>query len=306
MTEPLTIRSMAGFLQPTSDLPPEGALIVRPSSYASWSLCAYRLLLQDHPLYDSGSNEPPGFGTWEHAVISEFIINGSIPESPEDTLAIGAKALAEREEDIFSYASEEYLLKLAVEVKFAFMAWFNVYWKEVGSKLEVLAVEERVLRGLGVLPSGREVWMSGAPDLVVVGEIDDWKTASRGWKKGKAQANVVQIASYAWLSEHRTQAWLGRHVVYDRSKRTWTWEDTTIQLNPGVIRTSLRSMWDMARSLDAEVGVATPHSRGNSHTEGRSWHCTPAYCGAWNACDFRHLMPDGRGNEVRPPIRWDA
>lgn len=293
-----------GFLESTSDTPPEDALLVRPSSYSSYALCGYRLLLQDHPDYDPGSNEAPGFGTGMHALIEHFLLTGEIPDA-DGVLTIWERVMADRGEDLRSYAALPYLMELAVELKFGLMAWFNTFWLPVGSQLELLAVEERVMRGLGILPSGREVWVSGAPDLVTPGQIIDFKTAVNGWKEGKSQSNMVQINTYAWLAEHHTDVTVGIHQVYNRSKRTWSWDDTTLPISTDSKHLALLAMWDMARSLDQGIAVATPHSRGG-FGDGRGWHCTPKFCGAWNACPFKGMIPDGRADEVRPPIRWDT
>jgi hypothetical protein len=160
------------------------------------------------------------------------------------------------------------------------------------------------MRGLGVLPNGREVWVSGQADRVVEGEIQDWKTASRGWKAGKAYENEVQINTYAWLVEHLTDATRGAFVVYDRSKKTWTWSETTLAITPETKRLSLLKLWDMAVTLDAGVAVATPHSRG-SFGAGIGWHCSTKFCPAWNPCPFGKGI-GGRDNEVKGPINWDS
>jgi hypothetical protein len=238
-----------------------------------------------------------------HAAIDHFLQTGDLLDRA-DIEPMWRAEMIERGEDLSDYASPGLINELSADIHFGLMVWHNTFWLPYGSEQETLSAEVRILRGLGVLPNGREVWVSGQADRVVPGEIQDWKTAGSGWKPAKAYENVVQIATYAWLVEHLTDATRGAFVVYDWSKRTWSWAETTLMLSEGVKHSALLSLWDMAVSIEAGVAVATPHSRG-SFGAGRGWHCSPKFCGAWNPCPFKGLIPDGKGDQVRPPISWD-
>lgn len=266
-----------------------------------------RVLLKDEEGFDDRSNEPPGWGTGMHGLISRFMLNGEVPGTASDVLAAWTKEMANRStevsEDITSYASSEVLLALAEEMRVGFVNWITQFWQTTGRHYETVAVEERVMRGLGVLPSGRDVWISGAPDWVFKvtdeGQVIDWKTAGRGWKKGKADSNAVQLLCYSWLSEHHVDVSRGTFVVYDRSKGEWTWSDKSFQITPERTELALRSMWTMGEAIDSGHAVANPFATGG-FGDGRGWHCSPKYCGAWNICEFKALPGDGKEIESRP------
>jgi hypothetical protein len=300
-----------GFLAPTPALPSDDALFVRPSSFYNFGLCPLREVLRKQDGYDDRSNEAPGWGTGMHAIIAHFMETGEVPGTVQDVLDRWVDELLMREpsEDIGTYASLEALSVWAGEMKTGFDLWLEQFWLPQGQHEETIAAEETVMRPLGVLPNGRDVWIRGTPDRVLMVndqvQIQDWKTAGRGWKKGKADSNAVQLLSYAWLSEHHGPVTRGTFVVYDRAKQEWTWSDKSFAIDADRIELGLRAMWSMAEQLDSGTAVANPFAMGG-FGDGRGWHCKPKFCSAWNICDFKALPADGVHVEIRPrEMSWE-
>lgn len=299
----------SGFLGLDATEPSSDALIVRPSSHASFALCGYRVLYSKEEGFDNTSSEAMSWGTGVHKVINNHIVASDIAgltDTVDGVLLVWAQEMADREdkEDIFSYASHSFLRGKAQEMLDAYHLWVERFWLPIGQHLEIVAVEATNLRPLGILPSGREAWVRGTADFITEGKVWDWKSSGRGWKKGKAEASATQLLAYAWLAEAQTNVTEGTFVVYDRSKRSWSWDETTFRVTEPLIRQALLSLWDLARAIDSGVAVATPMTTGG-FGDGRGWHCSPKFCGAWSICSFRHMIPDGKGDLVRGPQKWD-
>lgn len=293
--------------------PGDHDLVISPSSLNSWFLCNYRILYKDEDWFDNRSNEPPAWGTGMHRLIADHIRGVDPPKTAGVTMERWIDECLNHDihpENIVDYADRAVLLRLAGEMLTGFELWVKDYWEPHGSRMETLILEERVTRPLGTLPNGRRVWVSGQADFVgKIGEGSalgvDWKTAGRGWKRGKAESNV-QHTVYAWLAEKLIEERVvsSTYVVYNRQKSEWTWKDKIILLTPAMRDATLRSMWDMAVSIDAGTGVASPMTRGG-FGDGRGWHCKPQYCGAWNGCEFKHMIDDDTAQLERPEeMRW--
>jgi hypothetical protein len=313
LTVPVAIRSsldsaLDGFLSDVGrDKPSEQAIIVRPSSYNSWALCGYRVLYSSDPGFDNTSSEAMAWGSGLHKLVNNHIVWSDVADlttTPEQALLIWAQEMASRKpsEDIFSYAGKSYLWTKAAEMIRAYELWVERFWLPLGRSLKVVAVEATTLKPLGMI-GDRDVWVQGTADFVTEGRVWDWKTAGRGWKKGKAEASAVQPLVYSWLVDDQTPVEEATFVVYNRQDSTWTWDDTSFGVTEQLVTQALRSMWDMARSIDAGIAVATPMTTGG-FGDGRSWACSAKYCGAWNICDYRFLIPDGKANQVRGAQSW--
>jgi len=309
---------MSGFLNIAGNgfgsEPAEDALIVGPSQLNNWWLCNYRELYRNEPWYDNSSSLQAAFGTGEHALIERFLTTGDRPAFSGEAMEIWIQAMLhhpKHPEDITKYADNVTLLTVAAEMLGAFELWLTSYWQEEGQHQPPLLTETTLRRPLGRLPNGREVWVEGTADRVTaLGETAamgiDWKTGGKGWKRGKAESNV-QHTVYGWLVEpmiqpHRVVQ--ATYVVYDRQHQVWTWNDKRIMLTKDMTYAALRSMWDMARGLDAEIGTASPTTRGG-FGDGRGWHCKAPWCPAWNGCPFKFVIQDKYSEEERPTqMRW--
>lgn len=301
-----------GFLDTVGfgDAPAEDALIFGPSTLNDWLLCNYRVLFKNHPLYDNRSNEPPAFGTGMHALIEGTLNDGVAAYNVDTALERWKEAMLTNHygaEDITTYAPEAVLIQKAHELVRGHALWVERFWEPVGQHLDAHLIEVRIGAPLGRLPSGRQVWISGQADLVASHPTQqgaalgiDWKTAGRGWKRGKAESNTQHII-YSWLAELLLDVPVveAMYVVYDRQKEEWTWDDKRIMLTPQMRQAVLKMAWDAAVCMDAGVGVASPMTRGG-FGDGRGWHCKPQYCPAWNACGFRHMIEDDVAQQEKP------
>lgn len=302
--------------------PAEGALVFGPSTLNDWLLCNYRVLFKNHPLHDNRSNEPPAFGTGMHALIEGTLRDGVAVYTPEEALEVWKTAMLENHygaEDITEYAPENVLIQKAHELVRGHSSWVEKFWLPVGQHMDALIIEQRIERPLGRIRKeindtqvDREVWISGAADFVAThpsgtGALGmDWKTAGRGWKRGKADSNTQHII-YGWLAEVLLDIPVveGMYVVYNRQKEEWTWDDKRIILTPQMRQAALKMAWDAAVGMDAQIGVASPMTRGG-FGDGRGWHCKPQYCPAWNACGFRHMIEDDWAQKEKPEeMRWE-
>jgi hypothetical protein len=292
-----------GFLAPVaSDQPADDALVVRPSSWQGFQLCGYRVALSGEEGFDGTSSEPMAWGSGVHKLNANHILTGHGADGPAEAMQVWIEEMADKGENILNYASSSYLLQQSQEMLAAHKLWIARFWEPVGQHLEVLTVEETRQRPLGVLPSGREVWIRGTADFVTVAKVWDWKTAGRGWKRGKAESNI-QHTIYAWLVEALTAVSEAAYVVYNRQTAEWSWDDTTLPVTADSIAVALRAMYEMALQIDTGTATASPHVRGG-FGDGRSWACSPKFCGAWNICPAKHLIQDGKAGLVRPPQQW--
>jgi hypothetical protein len=299
-----------GFLADVAgDKPSDEALIVRPSSWSSFQLCGYRVSLAGEDGFDNTSSEPMAWGTGVHKLNANRIIFGDVADdmasSPAAVLGIWAQEMRDRSdgEDIFTYATRSYLLGQATEMLSAHKLWVERFWLPVGQHLEVVAVEDTRIRPLGVLPSGRDVWIRGTADFVTSTAVYDWKSAGRGWKRGKAESNIQHLI-YAWLVEDLAEIDEAAYVVYNRQTAEWAWDDTTLPVTNEAIRTALHAMWDMAKQIDTGTTHASPLVRGG-FGDGRGWHCSPKFCGAWSICPAKYLIADGKAGLPREKQKWE-
>lgn len=282
--------------------PPDDALWVRNSDASSWDLCPAR-----HGYLRSGAarqvpSEAMSFGTMMHT-FAEMRLMGwdgivtvqQLEEWWEEAVAKDGFSLSELAERDRIDAS----LQEAVQ---ACMLW-DAQVRPLLGYSEKVEFEPRLEAPLGVLPNGREVWVHGTPDVLDVDRIDDWKTASRGWKESKAHA-TGQLSMYIYLAE-RTRGYViesGTYHVWDRSKYEWVPHVTS--RTPAEVDAYLRHIWQMARAIDAEAYTFNPW-QSNFGDYKRGWWCSSKYCAAWDVCEGKHAHDDvWEEQEIDITVGW--
>lgn len=291
----------------TKPTPAEDAIFVRPSSHSTWMNCQLAVQHRDHPQYDNTSTQQASFGTCVH-MLNERHIEGLTLDGVDHVLELWLAEMDGRDEDIRPLAPKTRLESLASEALMAHQLWVQNFWLPVGSQLEAVAVEQRMEMPLGSLPNGREVWLRGTADFVTPGKIWDWKTASVGWKPARMD-EMTQHLFYAALVEYELDVRLpeeAAYVVYDRKDQSWAWSEFTTAVTRKQVKRALHEIFKMAAVLDAEAAMASPAKRGASWgQDGRGWWCSAKWCGAWDFCDGKFLLDDGKAVGSRDnTITW--
>ena len=277
-----------GFLDKvTWDSPREGDLVARQSTYESMTLCPARVGYSTHPDFDGSPSEPMFFGTSVHSVIDIRINN------PDSLIPYNAGLLKSIIEALA--IADDYTAPIGVrfieEVMRAFSDWESFWWKPIGSKLQGVKTETMIVRPLGKLSKSKAVWVQGTPDCVHRDGIVDWKTAGQGWDDGKATVRI-QAPTYVWLEQDRFE-WHAKvpfdYLVWDRRRKHW--DTHSVIVEPHHIDSALKTLWEVARTIDAGIFVPTPAAP--SGKPGRGWWCSKKFCGAWNICEFKHIVADG-------------
>ena len=294
-----------GFLEPVdlTDGIPEGAITIRPSTVKSADLCPARVGYRDTPGYRDRASQAMSWGTMVHDG-AERVLNGANPLEvfrPAVLLDRWAVLAHERDEfDLHSAAPPERLSEWADEASEALHLWHKTVYPQLPLS-DVDDIEVTLTRGLGVY-KGRPVVMYGTPDLVLDGEIHDWKTAGRAWSEGRANFEA-QPSAYTYLKwgfdeePHKFVFW-----VYDRSKFEWT----PIEVWRDVNQVSSWVMHAWMRTIQIEEGItpATPTMERYGKTV-RGWYCGPKYCPAWDVCDFKWLGDDvDEGTPIDVKAGW--
>lgn len=286
---------------------PDDALIIRPSSHSTWLLCPLSVQYAYDERNDNTPSEQQAFGTGMHAIIENYIKTGQHPTSGEGWVNAWIEEMESRDEDITKLASPSLLVADSKEMKLAFELWLDTFWNPVGSHLEPLVVEETLALKLGDLPSGREAWLRGTPDLFTTTKGFDWKTSTSGWSSTKLP-ELTQHLFYSALVEvnHGVSITEFSYVVYDRKRQEWKWSEYTDHFNETAIQLAIEEARKMALILDVQAAPATPMKRGAFWgQDGRGWWCTAKWCGAWDFCEGKHLLADGQAGGSRDStVTW--
>lgn len=290
------------------DTPADGAVFVRPSAHATWMLCQAAVAFTSHPQYDNTSSMQASRGTGVHLLNEMHIAFGTVFDSAEQTLDAWTAEMARRGEGFHDFTTPTRRIEVAQEILTAHQKWVEQFWLPVGQHLDIISTERKMQMPLGVLPNGREVWLRGTADLVTAEpKVWDWKTSSTGWQTAKLN-EITQHLSYAALVEHELeiQPREAAYVVYDFKSGTWSWSEFTVSFGRPQIDRVLREFFKMGAVLDADAAMASPAKRGASWgQDGRGWWCSAKWCGAWDICDGKYLLDDGKATGVRDnSITW--
>lgn len=290
----------------------DDAIVVRQSEYQM--MCHAELLYRDHADYKWVISEPLLVGSMAHVAFESLIKS----DDPAKTLKYWALIPNVRKEILKFLKREEKLDEVSAsilmggqaklesvarEVSNVATTWYHTWWVPWGSKMEILSIEEERRRVLGTSPTtGKLIVLRGAADLVVHRELWDWKTARYGWKDGKATARV-QSPLYAWLYEDLLDGVDVdfHYLIWNRDK---AYLDTrTVHVEQIQVDAALRAMYQFGLTQEAQAHVPTIV---DSTWKGdkRGWWCQPKYCAAWEACEFKGLINDGRDLDEKIPLTW--
>lgn len=272
-------------------------LIISQSTIESMQLCPARVGLSGEPGFVKTVSEAMSFGTLVHALV-EKVVTGAVTTADYTNQGIEqlwADLALEDGFDLHTVATGERIDASVDEARFAlssFAAWWNIEARAV----DVLETEERKYKHLGTLPAlpvGRQVWVGGTPDCVAargaVTKLYDWKTAGRGWNEGKGLVRI-QSPIYTWLALGDIE----REVEFDYivwNRRAGQWDRHPLRITPANVQAAKQTAWMWAKQIDAGAYPGTPGGESYGKYR-RGWHCSARYCGAWEICPFKGLIPD--------------
>ena len=264
--------------------PPDGATLIRQSDIGQMQLCPTRLQLKEKEGYSDFLSEPLLFGSVVHAAI-EHLMSGSAMLAVLDQQWIDtAIAVCEEERGNNTFVEAAFYDALRECV----MQWdANVR--------PLLNTDTHNQEQLLFAPlDDTNFWLRGTPDIFWLSgpEAIDWKTAGRGWKAEKAQ-NILQAPLYTHLIEQNYGLFVAEWTfwVYNRSKKLW--EAFPRFVDRQQVECAVQTALQYSRQIVADVFPATPVPYG-SFTDKRGWYCSPRFCAAWNICDMKGVLGDGK------------
>jgi hypothetical protein len=281
---------------------------LRPSTLESMSYCPARQRYQDHPLYDPTPSEAMQFGSLQHALI----FPNFTPEVQEHGMAIRYTtdeilntwlAVAEVDKlDLAEVTSKQTLRTLVLEARDLYNAWTVDVWPHLREYI-TLAVEVRLRMSLGALRSGREVFLSGTPDHVRVGDLDDWKTGSSHYDQGKADSRP-QGQYYAILAEAEYGMQFDTMTYWSANRKKGAWVPITQVMTNRSRAAARAAAMEWAGMIEADYYPPTPSAPTGKN--GRGWWCSAKYCNAWEVCDFKGIIADGVDLNAKRDKGWPA
>ena len=269
--------------------PPDDALWIRNSDASSWELCAAR-----HGYLRRGEakqipSEAMSFGTAVHT-FAEMRCMGWDDVATTVQLREWWEEAVERDGYELSDLADEARIEASLQEMIVACTLWDSTVRPTLNYTEAVELEPKMQAPLGRLPSGREVWLHGTPDVLDVDLIDDWKTAGRGWKGSKADA-LGQLSMYIFLAEATRGFTIegGTYWVYDRSKQQWVAHVTS--RTSAEVDAYLRHIWQMARAIDGEAYTFNPWQSTFGDYK-RGWWCSAKYCAAWDVCEGKAVHDD--------------
>lgn len=291
-----------------AEIDEENDIIISQSTIESMLLCPARVGLADEPGFVKSVSEAMLFGTLVHK-LAERVVDGSVTtkdytnQGIEETWVELAK---DDGVDLLSVGTAERIDASVDEARFALQS-FAAWWNVEGKPYTNFDVEWRIHRPLGTLPDGRNVWVGGTPDLVAWTEdnapkLYDWKTAGRGWNEGKGLVRI-QSPLYTWLAlgEPDEASVDFDYIVWNR--KSGRWDRHPLVITPGNIHAAKRTAWMWAKQIAAGSFPGTPGGESYGKYR-RGWHCSAKYCGAWEICPFKGLIPDDVDLEEKISYGW--
>lgn len=281
---------------------------LRPSTLESMSYCPARQKYTDHPLYDGAPSEAMSFGSLLHALIypnftpSRQEVGRAIKYTPTEVYDQWVEVAALDGFNLADVTSGTTLRTLVLEARDLYDAWVIDVWPHLKDYV-TLGVEERLRMSLGVLPSGREVFLAGTPDHVRVGDLDDWKTGSSYYDQGKADSRP-QGQYYSILAEHEYGMPFDTMTYWSANRKKGAWIPVVQTMTPRSRQAAKAAAMEWAGMIEAGVYPPTPSAPTGKN--GRGWWCGPKYCAAWLACDFKGLIADGLDLDAPLERGWPA
>lgn len=253
-------------------------------------------------------SEKVEFGSAGHKIV-EHIINGANLYEVTQTdfmLDTTREVILEDGIDWLEYTTEKERSEFVEELKLYVHVWHKNFWKPYSPYIENTRSEVPVSIHIGDTDDGKRIVLHGTPDLACyydqVPTLFDWKTAGRAWKENKPEYEL-QGPLYMALASSLMEVSFRKacFVVYDRSKgvldELWT-EREDIH-----VESAIRTAVEWGRQISANVFPPTPVVW-EYQKPSRGWYCSPKYCQAWNVCDFKQLIPDGKYEQEVAVISW--
>lgn len=265
--------------------PASDALILRRSDVDSYGLCPKRIELRDR--IKRRSSEALIVGQAVHGAIELILTEGARPTHKLMRLCADKVLMEEYDSTLLADAgTRQKANEFEAETYAAVRAWCKTVKPELDP---AVAVEEKMRALVEVMPSGRELWITGIPDYVTETELVDWKTAYRMWSEPKMYT-TTQPMVYAWLTE-QTMDHEYRHFRYwIWSRSAGEWKTMARSITGEEILAAMELVRQVGRAMDAGIYPAHPFS--NNGNRPRGWWCSPRYCDAWDVCTAKHLITD--------------
>lgn len=296
---------MHNFELPDWEQPRKNDIVIRQSDVESLTLCPARMGYRGVKGHDSAPSEPMAFGTLVHAMLDKHIETmAPIPLgkllNAEYVRTLLVEVMLKDGHHPLSLTNTYHIDQIAREAIYTYRQWIDQWWLPIGSNRQIISYEETKIKPLGMINKTTAVWVQGTADLVHTFGVDDWKTAGRGWDKGKSGTRI-QAPTYVWLEAehfHHLSRVPFTYVVYDRAKQVWSEHITYIE--PANIDATLNAFMTWAKMIHREVYPPTPTAP--TGRPGRGWWCSAKFCGAWNICEYKGMLPDGADlAKVRSP-----
>lgn len=291
---------------------PDDAIVVRPSAYSTWQNCALAVQYTTDERYDATSSMQAARGTGIHLPIEQHLEGKPflVEKHMVDAWVEQLKTRPGEWEKLATLPASTFR-EVGAQIWEGYLLWQQQFWQTVGQSLTVVATERRLAMPLGEAPDGREIWLRGTPDLVDdIGDTDriiDWKSSTSGWKADKVR-EMVQHTAYAGLhmangGRRVTEA---MYVVYNFKEKRWNWDEFKVPVSLTGVWRVLHEFYQMGLTLSVNGAVASPMKRGASWgQDGRGWWCSAKWCGAWDFCEGKFLLDDGKTDEKRDGlITW--
>lgn len=282
--------------------PHEDDFVIRQSAVSNGELCGGRNgLALDQP--QTPPSEAMFGGTAIHLVVDHLIDNimdpGTHPMDHESIFSELADLAQEKDGfDLASRFSSPAIMQGWVEHCIGMGNQWLEDWgiPNMATIEQAIVREDQLFMPLGLVtvnPGGSgergvRVWLSGHPDLATPDLIVDWKTSSRAWAKGKAQA-AIQDDLYALLVEHNypdVEIFNGLFVVGNRA--TGRWDSHPTRITQASKEAALHRAFLQGQQLLLGTWTYSPLDGFGK----RGWHCKPEYCGSWDVCPARRIGDD--------------
>lgn len=283
-------------------------ILIRQSTIESFQLCPARVGYSNQPGFIDAPSEAIVFGSAMHLMIEEFLRDyeseSRILVAPyiRDVIERVVAADGYDLNDLDPYNA--FVPDMIDGLRFGFQQWLTHFWDDEGRWVHVIGIEEKLSTQIGEV-NGRPVILQGTPDLITPNRLYDWKTAGRAWSEGKGMVRV-QGPLYVYLSRLLEGTTLEapaemHYMVWDRGKGEWGRHVQVVREHN--IEAALKLAMTYARQIEAQIFPATP--AGESYGKyRRGWWCSAKYCGAWNICEFKGLVPDDVDLGEVKGVRW--
>ena len=268
--------------------PPDDALVLRRSDVDSFGYCGERYHLAQTTTQQS--SEALVFGQAEHLIIEQLLDDSNLSHK----LCEWAVEFVLREEYGTTLLKQIGSKQKANEFKHELYAAAKEWRKKVRPKLpEMISAEEKMMAKVGLLESGRELWITGIPDYVAENELIDWKTAYKMWPEAKMYS-TTQPMVYSWLLE-QTGGYASSFTYWIYSRSMGEWARMRRPITTREVEAAMQLVFEVGASIDAEIYPASPFSGLGSRPRG--WWCSPRYCDGWDICTAKHLITDAIVND---------